>query len=70
MAMSKHHLIRAKIIPVVVQLIAVRFGISEEEALARFYKSATAPNLADEEMGYMDSPRSFSSGSVSRNQRR
>ena len=59
MAMSKHHLIRAKIIPVVVQLIAVRFGISEEEALARFYKSATAPNLADEEMGYMDSRRSF-----------
>ena len=51
MAMSKHHLIRAKIIPVVVQLIAVRFGISEEEALARFYKSATAQNLADEENG-------------------
>lgn len=51
MAMSEHHLIRAKIIPVVIRLIAVRFGISEEGALARFYKSATAQNLADEENG-------------------
>ncbi len=51
MAMSEHHLIRAKIIPVVIRLIAVRFGISEEGTLARFYKSATAQNLADEENG-------------------
>lgn len=51
MAMSEHHLIRATIIPEVVRLIAVRFGILEEEALARFYKSATAQNLADEENG-------------------
>ena len=28
-----------------------RFGISEAEALDRFYKSATAQNLADEENG-------------------
>lgn len=51
MAMSEHHLIRATIIPEVVRLIAVRFGISEEDALARFYKSATAQNLADEDNG-------------------
>lgn len=49
--MSKHHLIRATIIPEVVKLIAERFGISESEALERFYKSATSQNLADEENG-------------------
>ena len=49
--MCEHHLIRATIIPEIVKLIATRFGISEDEALARFYKSATAQNLADEENG-------------------
>ena len=49
--MCEHHLIRATIIPEVAKLIAERFGISETEALSRFYKSATAQNLADEENG-------------------
>ena len=49
--MCEHHLIRATIIPEVVSLIVKRFGISESEALSRFYKSATAQNLADEENG-------------------
>ena len=49
--MSEHHLIRATIIPEVAKLIAERFKISEDEALDRFYKSATAQNLADEENG-------------------
>ena len=49
--MCEHHLIRATIIPEVVRLIAERFGISEDEALGRFYKSVTAQNLADEENG-------------------
>lgn len=49
--MCEHHLIRATIIPEVARLIAKRFGISEEEALGRFYKSATAQNLADEANG-------------------
>ncbi len=49
--MCEHHLIRATVIPEVVRLIAERFGISEDEALARFYQSATAQNLADEENG-------------------
>lgn len=49
--MCEHHLIRATIIPEVVKLIAERFGITEDVALARFYKSATAQNLADEENG-------------------
>jgi hypothetical protein len=47
----EHHLIRATIIPEVAKLIAERFGISESEALDRFYKSATSQNLADEENG-------------------
>lgn len=33
----------------VVRLIAERFGIPENVALDRFYTSATAQNLADEE---------------------
>ena len=49
--MCEHHLIRATIIPKVASLIAKHFGISESEALSRFYKSATAQNLADEENG-------------------
>ena len=49
--MCEHHLIRATIIPEVARLIAERFGVSEDEALDRFYKSATAQNLADEENG-------------------
>ena len=49
--MCEHHLIRATIIPEIVKLIATRFEISEDEALACFYKSATAQNLADEENG-------------------
>ena len=47
----EHHQVRALIIPEVAKLIAQRFGISESEALSRFYKSATAQNLADEENG-------------------
>ena len=49
--MCEHHLVRATIILEVVRLIAERFGISEDEALDRFYRSATAQNLADEENG-------------------
>ena len=47
----EHHLIRATIISEVAKLIAERFGLSESEALDRFYKSATSQNLADEENG-------------------
>lgn len=49
--MCEHYLVRATIIPEVVRLIAERFGVSEDEALDRFYRSATAQNLADEENG-------------------
>ena len=49
--MSEHHLIRATIVPEIARLIAERFAIPEDEALGRFYRSATAQNLADEENG-------------------
>ena len=49
--MCDHHLIRATVIPEVTRLIAERFDISLDEALSRFYSSATAENLADEENG-------------------
>lgn len=49
--MCEHHLVRATIIPEVVRLIAERFRVPEDEALDRFYRSATAQNLADEENG-------------------
>ena len=49
--MCEHHLIRATLVPEIARLIAEHFGISEDEALDRFYKSATAQNLADEENG-------------------
>ena len=49
--MNEHCLIRATIIPEVIKLIAEHDGISLDEALERFYNSATAENLADEESG-------------------
>lgn len=49
--MCEHHLIRATLIPQVAKLIADHYGISLDEALRRFYSSATAENLADEENG-------------------
>lgn len=58
----EHHQIRALIIPEVARLIAKRFGISESEALSRFYKSATAQNLADEETGLYGQSALFISG--------
>ena len=47
----EHHQVRALIVPEVTRLIAERFRIPESEALSRFYKSAMAQNLADEENG-------------------
>jgi hypothetical protein len=49
--MSEHHLVRTLLIPEVTKFIAQHFDIPEAEALDRFYTSATAQNLADEEHG-------------------
>lgn len=50
--MSEHRLIRATLVPEIARHIAQHFGISEDEALDRFYKSATAANLADDDTGF------------------
>lgn len=55
--MIHHELVRALNIPVVVEILSKYYGISEEEALDRFYTSGTAAALADEETGlYGESP--------------
>ena len=53
----EHYLIRATIIPSIVEKIRDRYGISEEKALQAFYGSAAAEALADDETGlYGQSP--------------
>lgn len=46
-----HGLIRATIIPSVIKMIADKYDISEDAALEKFYVSATARNLSDDETG-------------------
>ena len=46
-----HALVKATLIPDIVELIAKRYDISEMSALDRFYSSVTAENLADDETG-------------------
>lgn len=53
----EHYLIRGTIIPLIVEMIAEEYQITENEALARFYKSNTGALLADDETGlYGQSP--------------
>ena len=47
----KHNLVRATVIPEIVKIICHYYGIDEDEALKRFYESATGANFADEETG-------------------
>jgi len=51
MAAIEHNLVRATVIPEIVKIICHYYGIDEDEALKRFYESATGANLADEETG-------------------
>lgn len=44
-------MIRATIIPKIIELICKEYEISEQEALDRFYKSATGALLADDRTG-------------------
>ncbi len=46
-----HHLIRATIIPTIVEYIMEEYGLPEQEALDAFYTSATASSLADDSTG-------------------
>lgn len=53
----EHYLIRATIIPDIVNMIQQRYHMSENEALDTFYRSATGGSLADDETGlYGQSP--------------
>lgn len=49
--MIEHNLVRATIIPQIVKILCHYYNISDDEALKRFYESATGANLADEETG-------------------
>lgn len=52
-----HATVRALLIPEIVRLIAERHDWPEDEALDRFYNSATGANFADDETGlYGQSP--------------
>ena len=46
-----HYLIRATIIPRIVEYIQEKYQMSESDALRVFYHSATAESLADDETG-------------------
>lgn len=46
-----HELIKATVIPDVVKMIQDEYGMSEDEALARFFKSVTYLNYDDDETG-------------------
>lgn len=49
--MMEHYLVRATIIPAVVEYIQKKYNMTEEDALRAFYTSATADALADDETG-------------------
>ena len=46
-----HAVTRATFVPEIVRLISQAYGITELEALDRFYSSATAASFADNETG-------------------
>ncbi len=50
--MIEHHLVRAAVIPDIVVRIAKHYGVSEAEALERFYLSTTGKLYADDLSGY------------------
>ncbi|MCM1102811.1 MAG: hypothetical protein NC409_01795 [Clostridium sp.] len=47
----KHGTVRAVILPDIIRMICDRFQWTEEEALDRFYLSATGANFSDDETG-------------------
>lgn len=48
---SDHVLIRATLVTAIVGILAAHWGISEDEAMRRFYASKTALAFADDETG-------------------
>ena len=52
-----HATVRAAMLPDIIQLLMKEYGWTEEEALDRFYLSATGANYADDDTGlYGQSP--------------
>ena len=46
-----HATIRATLMPEIIRLITERYGWTEEEAMDRFYRSATGASFSDDETG-------------------
>lgn len=46
-----HATIRATLLPEIIRLISEKYGWSEEEAMDRFYNSATGASFSDDETG-------------------
>ena len=46
-----HGTIRATLMPEIIRLIVEKYGWTEDEALERFYDSATGASFADDETG-------------------
>jgi hypothetical protein len=46
-----HSLVKATLIPEIVQMISVHYGLDEDAALESFYQSGIARALADDETG-------------------
>ena len=46
-----HATIRATLLPEIVRMISEKYNCSEEEAMDRFYDSATGANFSDDETG-------------------
>ncbi|MFA6938046.1 MAG: hypothetical protein WCQ67_07425 [Treponema sp.] len=46
-----HYLIRATVIPSVVEMIEKQYKLTEKQALHNFYTSATASSLSDDSSG-------------------
>ncbi len=49
--MNDHVLIRATLVTAIVGILAAHWGVSEDEAMRRFYASKTALAFADDETG-------------------
>ena len=48
---SEHNQVRAMVIPEIVKILCRYYKIGEDDALKRFYESATGANYADDETG-------------------
>lgn len=46
-----HATIRATLMPEILRLISEKYGCDEEEAMDRFYNSATGASFSDDETG-------------------